>query len=245
MAGRDLIRHTAMWKDDGSIVIQVGDVLFKPHRSVLAAESEIFSGMFEAVAPGSDGTEEKPLVLQEVEAPAFACLLAMIYTPWSEKRSAMTTEDYIAVLRLAHKLRFTGVHEIVSDLLPPRLSIEQRLQLAISDAGVDQWGQLAFTELVLAVDVEGTGQLPTEIWIRIYRARLQVIRARAALTRTPGVTICPTAKYLTDIFLPHSIAGLGMALNLVGTCTRTSGRCDAHVLGDGMLDVIERAWADV
>ncbi|KAH7096687.1 hypothetical protein BKA62DRAFT_644122 [Auriculariales sp. MPI-PUGE-AT-0066] len=204
MADPDLIRHTTLWKDDGSIVVQVGETLFKLHRSVLSAESKVFSGMFDAVAPDTDGTEEKPLVLEQVSATVFANLITIIYTVWVEKDSALSTEEYMDVLRLAHKLHFFNVHRVVLDLLPSRLTIEQRLHLAMSHTGVDEWGAAAFEQLVYAIDLEergdGSDLLESDVWSKVYRTRLRVLKARV------GETFCSTTHGRLDkhIWRPKS-----------------------------------------
>ncbi|KAH7096682.1 hypothetical protein BKA62DRAFT_718887, partial [Auriculariales sp. MPI-PUGE-AT-0066] len=140
--------------------------------------------MFAATAAGRDGTEEEPLRLEQVSATTFADLMTMIYTVWTAEESPTSVDGYINILRLAHKFQFANIHRVVKKLLPSRLSIEQRLHLAITSCDVDEWGETAFSDLVFAADIEdaadGSSLLPESFWLRIFRTRMQIVRFRQA-----------------------------------------------------------------
>ena len=40
------ISHPTLWYDDGSVVLQAETTMFRVHRSILSAQSEIFKDMF-------------------------------------------------------------------------------------------------------------------------------------------------------------------------------------------------------
>jgi hypothetical protein len=46
------VRCDKVWYDDGNLVLQAGDKLFKVHRSVLSQRSEVFSDMLSVPQPG-------------------------------------------------------------------------------------------------------------------------------------------------------------------------------------------------
>lgn len=52
------VSHPTLWYDDGSVVLQVETTMFRVHRSILSAQSEIFKDMFAIPQSptGSDST---------------------------------------------------------------------------------------------------------------------------------------------------------------------------------------------
>ncbi|KZV97705.1 hypothetical protein EXIGLDRAFT_832719 [Exidia glandulosa HHB12029] len=150
-------RDATLWFDDGNLVLQAEMTTFKVSRSFICRESEFFAGMHSLdgnplPAGGQDGTEERPLLLLQVSAPAFANILRMLYTVWGAELE-FDKEELIAMLRVAHRLLFTGVHAIVAKLLHPLLSSERRLHLGITTCGVEECAFPAFAALVYAYDV--------------------------------------------------------------------------------------------
>lgn len=43
---QDIVRYTRFWYDDGSVVIQAENTQFRVHRSILAAQSDVWATMF-------------------------------------------------------------------------------------------------------------------------------------------------------------------------------------------------------
>jgi hypothetical protein len=52
-----LVRSTKVWYSDGNLVLQAEDMLFKVHRGVLSARSDVFAGML-AVSRPDDPDQE-------------------------------------------------------------------------------------------------------------------------------------------------------------------------------------------
>lgn len=76
--------------DDGSVILRVGDVLFKIHASLIKARSTVFRDMFD-MPPGDGGQhtegtcDDHPVVIPGVDAFQFRNLMKMIYCPASDK----------------------------------------------------------------------------------------------------------------------------------------------------------------
>lgn len=51
-------RPEKLWFEDGSVVLQAGNVQFKVHRSILAKHSSIFADLFRVPQPVSEPTLE-------------------------------------------------------------------------------------------------------------------------------------------------------------------------------------------
>jgi hypothetical protein len=49
-------RHSEFWFTDGSVVVIVGTVAFRIHKSILSKQSDVFSDLFMVPQP-KDGTE--------------------------------------------------------------------------------------------------------------------------------------------------------------------------------------------
>ena len=59
----DLEPHGDVWFDDGNIVLVAGNTAFRVYRGLLAAQSTVFSDMFEASSPvGGETFEGCPVI---------------------------------------------------------------------------------------------------------------------------------------------------------------------------------------
>jgi hypothetical protein len=61
-----LIRSQDVWYDDGNVIIQTGNIVFKVFRGILASNSTVFADMFSVPQPtnaaGPDAYDSCPLV---------------------------------------------------------------------------------------------------------------------------------------------------------------------------------------
>ncbi|KZV93867.1 hypothetical protein EXIGLDRAFT_835377 [Exidia glandulosa HHB12029] len=181
-------RHETLWYDDGNVVLQAESTLFNVHRSILARASKLFEDMFTLGQPhdGKEGTSASPVPIHDVRAEAFGNLLLQLYLPWGSKLvTALSDEQFVDVLRLAHRLQFEEICTIVSDHLVSRLSAERRLQLGPT-CGLDAWSFPAFEELVLQMTTHsqcGDTSIPPAPWHLVYRARLAISQYRSSTIR--------------------------------------------------------------
>jgi len=75
-------QHESLWFDDGSIVLCVQNTLFRVHRSILSAHSQVFAGMFQIPQPMGEATIEGcAVVYLPNKAADFADLLKVLYDP--------------------------------------------------------------------------------------------------------------------------------------------------------------------
>ncbi|EJD49249.1 hypothetical protein AURDEDRAFT_161747 [Auricularia subglabra TFB-10046 SS5] len=147
--------HTTLWLDAGDIVLQAEDTLFRLESSVLRAESQFFFDMLALELPrgSAEGTEQHPLAVLGVSAPAFANAIRMAYDLNAE---CHPIDDYVGVLHVAHRFQFDRVHFTARQ----RLAVDHastpegpmlRLHAALSGrCGVDGLARMAFEELALA-----------------------------------------------------------------------------------------------
>jgi hypothetical protein len=52
-----LVRSTKVWYNDGNLVLRAEDTLFKVHRDVLSARSDVFAGMLAVSQPDNSDQE--------------------------------------------------------------------------------------------------------------------------------------------------------------------------------------------
>jgi hypothetical protein len=77
-----LLQDKQFWFDDGSVIIHVEKMLFKVHRSILSAHSEIFADTFRMPQPAKQPLFENcPLVTLSDPMSDFVDLLRALYHP--------------------------------------------------------------------------------------------------------------------------------------------------------------------
>lgn len=78
----DLKRHEEFWLYDGSVVLAVGDTLFRVHKTVLANHSEVFADLFTVPQPlGEDTIDGCHIVRLHDNREDFIDLLRAMYQP--------------------------------------------------------------------------------------------------------------------------------------------------------------------
>ncbi|KZV92458.1 hypothetical protein EXIGLDRAFT_836457 [Exidia glandulosa HHB12029] len=168
------------WFEDGNVVIQAGDRLFKLHMSNLARESDFFKDLSSLPPPtgeAAEGTEKSPLLLHEVEADVFADLLHVLYLRWGQPLT-QSTAQLEKVLRAAHRYQFTRVCDIATPQIKGTLETLPELELAIA-CGSDEWIQGLFATVVLGFDdIAIPSTLSPSVAAKVWKARLKVASYR-------------------------------------------------------------------
>ncbi|EJD46918.1 hypothetical protein AURDEDRAFT_113557 [Auricularia subglabra TFB-10046 SS5] len=113
MSASQPTRHPHYYIDDGNVVLLVGSVLFRLHRSILSRNSAFFRSMLSLPqAPETtEGTvDEDPILLGDLSPGDFELLLDMLYTsPTASQEKALPA--WKAILDVAHKLDIEWIHE--------------------------------------------------------------------------------------------------------------------------------------
>ncbi|CAE6448705.1 unnamed protein product [Rhizoctonia solani] len=120
------VRRSKFFFEDSMVVIQIGDVQFRVHKSKLM-ESETFTDMF-TVAKGSHSnfnaseklieglSAEHPIKLEGVSASDFECLLTLLYERhYTAQHPKLDASLVVPAFRLAHMWNFK---ELAGYLLP-------------------------------------------------------------------------------------------------------------------------------
>jgi len=98
--------HHSLYIEDGNLVLQVENAIFKVHRSSLAKQSSVIKDMLGAPQSSTDrdGTDEKPLVLTGDSAASWELLLESLYEslPFLNP-DAFSGERILTILPIAHK----------------------------------------------------------------------------------------------------------------------------------------------
>jgi len=136
--------HHSLYIEDGNLVLQVENAIFKVHGSFLAKQSSVIKGMLQAPQPDTtqDGTDEKPLVLRGDTAAGWELLLESLYesTPFDDT-GACKAEQMLSVLTIAHKYCMDKIET----------AILWQLQRASTTAG--------YVDLLVAAQIIGSNDL--------------------------------------------------------------------------------------
>ncbi|KAG8826144.1 hypothetical protein FRC17_008370 [Serendipita sp. 399] len=109
-------KHRNLYLEDGTLVMQVENVIFKVHRSILAQYSKVIQDMIALPGDGEskDGTEENPLVLIGDTAASWERLLKIPYGVPRLKSERIKGEHLLEILTIAHKY---CMEEIEADII--------------------------------------------------------------------------------------------------------------------------------
>ncbi|EJD43183.1 hypothetical protein AURDEDRAFT_137960 [Auricularia subglabra TFB-10046 SS5] len=188
-------RHPQFWFNDGNVSLEVENVLFKLHKSLLASTSVMFSDMFvlgdgpNADGEGSDG---KPLALPETPLDQFEVLCRAIYAGWGEQPK-FSTGDLVQLLAIAHRFQAHAVHARAKDKLDKRsIGVVNRLLYA-QRYSIDEWTSSACTALAQSLYTLSDDEAATIGWalaFRIASAQKLVIAGRLSRLALPNVSGC-------------------------------------------------------
>ncbi|EPQ50350.1 hypothetical protein GLOTRDRAFT_97076 [Gloeophyllum trabeum ATCC 11539] len=119
IAQQGLQKYEDLWYEDGTIVLQVGNTLFRVYRGVLAEHSSTFRDMFAIPQPDEiDSYEECPLVALHDHASEMIHFLLAIFKPGYFEQASTTSRPFIiSVLRLATKYNAAVLRSRIISLL--------------------------------------------------------------------------------------------------------------------------------
>ncbi|KAH9856110.1 hypothetical protein C2E23DRAFT_882240 [Lenzites betulinus] len=137
--GFEFERDAEFWLEDGNLVLVARDTGFRVYRGLLASQSEVFGGMFEAASPSTgDSFDGCPVVHLSGDAPEDLRHLLRVILPKTQRRfSAQPKKDITfgqlsAIARLAHKYNIADLETQASAMLQsayvPKYSELDRLQ---------------------------------------------------------------------------------------------------------------------
>ncbi|QRV93146.1 The BTB (BR-C, ttk and bab)/POZ (Pox virus and Zinc finger) domain [Ceratobasidium sp. AG-Ba] len=146
-------RHSKFYFDSIVVTIQVEDTLFNVHKYQLM-KSEAFSDMFKTVKSSTEGSEEgssteNPIVLLEVSAVDFECLLTMLYAGrFSSQQPTLNASIITSAFRLANKWNFEDLRASLLSLAKEKLDVIDKIVFA-REFGLTEWLVPAHTRLCL------------------------------------------------------------------------------------------------
>ncbi|OCH94659.1 hypothetical protein OBBRIDRAFT_789134 [Obba rivulosa] len=135
---------------DETVIFKAEDKLFRVHRFFLERDSEFFRGLF--LCPpekgGAEGkTEDKPIVLADVTAFEFLCLLKFLYN--GMYKDGRNREEWIALLTISNRFFFNKIRKLsiaaLTKLIPPLDPVE-RIALA-NKCEIPEWNEPAYVDL--------------------------------------------------------------------------------------------------
>ncbi|KAK2463068.1 hypothetical protein APHAL10511_004723 [Amanita phalloides] len=114
-------KHNDYYMQDGNVVIQVEDTLFKLDLSVLHAKSPVFRIIVPPVYDGRTrytGFDDKhPFVLREISAIDFERLLWVLYPLKDSTKQPATVEDWLSILKLSTKFQIDDIRPLAASNL--------------------------------------------------------------------------------------------------------------------------------
>ncbi|KAF9558723.1 hypothetical protein CPC08DRAFT_709430 [Agrocybe pediades] len=117
----DSTQRSYLWFDDGNVVLQAENILFRVHKSLLSLHSEFFSDMFSLPQPQDDVSQPMfepgcPLIHISDSAEGVTCLLSTIFENQKkyDPRKPMPVERAVALYRLGNKY---GIEHLCEDVL--------------------------------------------------------------------------------------------------------------------------------
>ncbi|TDL18025.1 hypothetical protein BD410DRAFT_512536 [Rickenella mellea] len=199
-------RHPEYYFDDGNLVLQVENVLFRVFRSTFNRHSAVFREVLAAPADSNNcegESDRKPFLLLGISAVDFERLLSIIYPPVFGVYKTSSAEEWISVLHLATRWEFDDIRSLaIKELQTKQLDPVDRIVISQEYDITSDWTLSAYTILCqrarpLTVDEARRLGIETATRISQLRERLRggsVMRRNAApgRTRAKNADISPT-----------------------------------------------------
>ncbi|KAG1893888.1 uncharacterized protein F5891DRAFT_1195803 [Suillus fuscotomentosus] len=184
-----LQRHSEFWFEDGNIVFRAGNTSFCVHRGVLVRHSPALEGIL-AIPSGydTDGTEQLPIVLQQISEQEFTHFLNWVYHI-SSVPPPPEEQFLVAILKISHLWMISNSIKFAIDGLENlTLHPTRRLELARLYS-IPQWIAPAIREIMTSSLTNTTDNEATQMGFKVYtiiaRAKEVMERERRALAAYP------------------------------------------------------------
>ncbi|KAF7307722.1 hypothetical protein MKEN_01132300 [Mycena kentingensis (nom. inval.)] len=165
-------KHDKYYHEDGNIVIQAGDTLFRVWDGVLRRHAASFPLVDKDGAPNSD---EHPLVLHNIASSDFERLLWILYPPVIGQCLATTSTDWTAVLKLSSLFGLVDVRTLaIRELGKLSLDPVEKIALQQTYAIEKNWAGDAFVALCTRgppLEIEEGKKLGIEMTVLVAGAR--------------------------------------------------------------------------
>ncbi|KAH9853517.1 hypothetical protein C2E23DRAFT_821700 [Lenzites betulinus] len=112
--GHKVERHRDYFFADGNVVLQIEDIQYKLHRSVLAKHSPVFQELFTLPQPegSTEGcTEDNPIYLSGIQADDFTRFIGLLYPPTLGCCNVTTATEWLSVLDQADRWQVESLRE--------------------------------------------------------------------------------------------------------------------------------------
>ncbi|KAG8778648.1 hypothetical protein FRC16_003765, partial [Serendipita sp. 398] len=98
-------RHHNLYFEDGTLVMQVENAIFKVHRSLFSRYSTVIESMLSVPSSKEthDGTDEKPLVMSGDSVAGWEFLLELQYKFPLNRPKSLKRQELLTILPIAHK----------------------------------------------------------------------------------------------------------------------------------------------
>ncbi|KAI0638142.1 hypothetical protein C8Q77DRAFT_1089605 [Trametes polyzona] len=194
---------TRVWKHrdyffaDGNVIIQVEDVLYKLHRSLLSKHSPVFRELF--MVPQPEGSaegcaEDTPIVLSGIEAVNFTRFLSLLYPSALGYCSITTVDEWLSVMDQADRwqvdsLREHAISQLRGRYIEPlqKIMIWHRYNLPTDELVPSYIDAISRPQSLSLTEAEEIG-LPMSV---------KIAQARDAVHARGACRCCATSKGLT------------------------------------------------
>ncbi|KAG8757414.1 hypothetical protein FRC14_002085 [Serendipita sp. 396] len=132
-------RHHSLYFEDGTLVMQVENAVFKIQRSLLARYSTVLRDMLSvpSVEGNKDGTDERPLVMSGDSAASWELLLGLQYDITRNRPGALKGEEMLTILPIAHKYCMDEIEVWIVEQLKVTSSYDGLVDLIVASRIVD------------------------------------------------------------------------------------------------------------
>ncbi|KZV63013.1 hypothetical protein PENSPDRAFT_641447 [Peniophora sp. CONT] len=151
-------KYKDLWLADGNIVLQCAEGAFRVHRSLLAAQSEVFRDMFALAIPAVDADGLPTVQVSDDTDQMYQFLCCLIFHKYPSKNSKKYTDYILDIFELSRKYAVSIMRaacvDILKELFPDTLedyqhTFRKRRQL------------VSFRASIRCVEAASTNGLPT------------------------------------------------------------------------------------
>jgi len=199
-----LRKHEEYYFEDGNLVIQVENILYKVFRSSLTRHSAVFKDVlslsqhFDPELSSEGLSEENPFTLPGISSVDFDRLLAIIYPQMFGAYSLGSAEEWVSVLHLATRWEFNDIRMLViKELQTLPMDPIDKIVLSAQYGITNSWALKAYAAIcqrTRPISVEEARKLGVETAARIAQIRERLLRRVTPARRLSVDTRIPSPK---------------------------------------------------